>query len=167
MFKAAQSQSLESVPLSSATTIDSSHSRIVKRTCQVFSVPEKMQRLWTGIQTFVLIERQGERLQHPNGVARRSLFHERHFYICSKILDAQQFLTHIQGHWGIENRLHWVKDVHFQEDFPPRRGGNSPINWAILHNFFITIARFLGYRTIPQAQRVLSNQLEQVFSLLV
>jgi len=53
------------------------------------------------------------------------------------------------------------------EDFLLRRGGNAPINWAILNNFFITSARFLGYRTIPQAQRILSNQLDKVFSLLV
>src|SRR5689334_541398 len=71
------------------------------------------------------------------------------------------------GYWGIENRLHWVRDVTFKEDFPPRLGGNAPVNWSILHNFFITLARQLGFRTIPQAQRALSNQLELVFSLFV
>ncbi|MBD2724973.1 transposase [Nostoc sp. FACHB-892] len=54
-------------------------------------------------------------------------------------LEAQQLLADTQGHWGIENRLHWVKDVTFSEDFPLRRGGNAPVNWAILHSFFITI----------------------------
>lgn len=61
----------------------------------------------------------------------------------------------------------WVRDVTFQEDFPPRRGGNAPVNWSILHNFFITTARKLGFRTIPQAQRALSNQLHKVFSFFV
>ena len=94
-------------------------------------------------------------------------WYERQFYISSQIHDAQQLLADTIGHWGIENRLHWVRDVTFSEDFPPRRGGNAPVNWAILHNFFITIARFFGFRTIPQAQRALSNQLAQVFSLFV
>ncbi len=167
LYKAAQNQSLITSPLSCASQFDSSHSRDVTRTCQVFLAPESLQKKWAGIKTFVVVERFGERTQYPNGVATRSLFHERHFFICSQVLPAQEFLVHIQGHWGIENKLHWVKDVHFQEDFPLRRGGNAPINWAILNNFFITIARFLGYRTIPQAQRILSNQLNKVFSLLV
>ncbi|WP_144238227.1 ISAs1 family transposase, partial [[Scytonema hofmanni] UTEX B 1581] len=75
----------------------------------------------------VVVERQGERNGQPS--------YERQFYICSQYLEAQQLLCDIQGHWGIENRLHWVRDVTFQEDFPPRRGGNAPVNWSILHNF--------------------------------
>ncbi|MBE9207817.1 transposase [Nostoc sp. LEGE 06077] len=94
-------------------------------------------------------------------------WYERQFYISSQIHDAQQLLADTIGHWGIENRLHWVRDVTFSEDFPPCCGGNAPVNWAILHNFLITIARFFGFCTIPQAQCALSNQLAQVFSLFV
>ncbi|MFN6525715.1 hypothetical protein [Nostoc sp. ChiSLP03a] len=82
-------------------------------------------------------------------------------------MSAKDALTDTQKHWGIENRLHWVRDVTFSEDFPLRRGGNAPVNWAILHNFFITLARFLGFRTIPQAQRALANQIQKVFSFFV
>jgi predicted transposase YbfD/YdcC len=159
LYKMAQTQFLQSSPLSCATAIDSRHSRIVKRTCQVFAVPESLQNQWAGLKTFVVVERQGERDRQP--------FHECQFYICSQHLEAQQLLADTQGHWGIENRLHWVKDVTFSEDFPLRRGGNAPVNWAILHTFFITIARFFGFRTIPQAQRALSNQLHKVFSFFV
>jgi hypothetical protein len=59
------------------------------------------------------------------------------------------------------------KDITFsvgiasgREDFPLHRGGNALVNWAILHTFFIMIARFFGFRTIPQAQRALSKQLQ-------
>ncbi|MEH2164413.1 MAG: hypothetical protein V7K38_26035 [Nostoc sp.] len=55
----------------------------------------------------------------------------------------------------------------FSEDFLLRRGGNAPVNWAILDNFFTTLARFLGFRTIPQAQRALANQIQKVFSFFV
>ncbi|WP_334785046.1 hypothetical protein [Nostoc sp.] len=94
-------------------------------------------------------------------------FQPRQFYICSQYLEAQQLLADIHLSWGIENRLHWVRDVTFKEDFPPRSGGNAPVNWSILHNFFITIARKLRFRTIPQVQRALSNQLHKVFSFFV
>ena len=73
----------------------------------------------------------------------------------------RELFADIQGHWGIENRLHWVRDVTFKEDFPPRCGGNAPVNWALLDNFFITIGCKLRFRTIPQAQRAFSNQLHK------
>ena len=34
-------------------------------------------------------------------------------------------MTFIRGHWEIENRLHWVKDVTFHEDYPDRAGGDA------------------------------------------
>lgn len=155
----AQVQSQQEAPLSNAITMDNTHSRVVQRECKVFPVPKDLDIKWAGIKTFVLIERSGFR----DGQS----FHERQFYISSLIISAEEFLADTQGHWGIENRLHWVRDVTFTEDFPRRRGGNAPVNWALLHNFFITIARFLGFRTIPQAQRALANQLQKVFSFFV
>lgn len=155
----AQRQWQQDVPLSVAVQNEQTHSRIVQRKCLVFTANTKMQTLWAGLKTFVVVERVGFR----DGQA----WSECQFYISSQILSAQQLLADTVGHWGIENRLHWVKDVTFCEDEPLRRGANAPVNWATLHSFFITIARSLGFRTIPQAQRALSNQLEQVFSLLV
>lgn len=145
--------------MSIATTVDRGHSRFVQRHCLVFAAPEHPLTSWAGLKTIVVVKRTGERHRKP--------FCETQFYICSLVLDAQQLLLDTIGHWGIENRLHWVRDVTFSEDLPPRRGGNAPVNWAILHNFFITLARCLGFRTIPQARRALSNQLDEVFSLLV
>ncbi len=159
LAKIAQTLSERGTPLSCATTIDHTHSRLVQRECLVFAAPEYLQKSWAGLETIVVVQRTGERHRQP--------FYEQQFYICSQCLEAQQFLVDILGHWGIENRLHWVRDVTFCEDLPPRRGGNAPVNWSILHNFFITLARKLGFRTIPQAQRALSNQLDEVFSLLV
>jgi predicted transposase YbfD/YdcC len=145
-------------PISCATSFDDTHSRLVKRECKVFAVPENLSTNWLGLKTIIVVYRSGYRHGKP--------WDERQFYISSLIQPAELFLADIQGHWGIENRLHWVRDVTFTEDFPTRRGGQSPVNWAILHNFFITLARILRFRTIPQAQRALSNQLQQVFSLL-
>jgi len=38
------------------------------------------------------------------------------YYIRSKKIPTQIFAEKIQQHWGIENQVHWVKDVVFQED---------------------------------------------------
>ena len=159
LYKVAQNISQNQSPISSAAKKSEEHGRSIQRLVQVFTVPEEIQSQWMGLSSFVVVERTGFR--------KGKRYDERRYYISSQLLSAEQLLMDIQGHWGIENRLHWVRDVTFCEDFPPRRGGNAPVNWAILHNFFISIARSLGYRTIPQAQRCLNNQLQTVFSLLI
>jgi predicted transposase YbfD/YdcC len=89
------------------------------------------------------------------------------YYLASASWSAAELLHASRQHWQIENGLHWVKDVTFQEDDPPRRGGYAPVNWAILNTFAITLARRQGWRTVPQALRAWANQLHQVFHFLV
>jgi hypothetical protein len=86
---------------------------------------------------------------------------------CLQCLSAQTDMTLIRGRWAIENRLHWVKDVTFSEDYPPRLGGHAPVNWAILFTWIVTLVRRAGIRTVPQALRLWANQVEDVFSFLV
>ena len=42
--------------------------------------------------------------------------------------------------WGIENRLHWVKDVVFGEDAAPFSNYNAATNWSIIRNIAINLA---------------------------
>ncbi|MEO0985316.1 MAG: hypothetical protein AAFY20_07180 [Cyanobacteria bacterium J06639_14] len=55
----------------------------------------------------------------------------------------------------------------FNEDHPPRLGGYAPGNWAIFNCWLITLIRQLGYRTIPDGMRGLTNRVAQVFHLLL
>jgi predicted transposase YbfD/YdcC len=41
---------------------------------------------------------------------------ERRYYISSRLMSAEAFAKAVRGHWGIENRLHWMLDVNFGED---------------------------------------------------
>ncbi|WP_216843238.1 hypothetical protein [Microcystis aeruginosa] len=47
-----------------------------------------------------------------------------------------------------------------KEDKPPRWGGHSPVNWAILFSCLITLVRRGGFRTLPQARRLSAKQVE-------
>ncbi|WP_329134613.1 ISAs1 family transposase [Streptomyces sp. NBC_01476] len=47
----------------------------------------------------------------------------------------------VQSHWEIENRLHWVRDVTFDEDRSQIRTGNAPRIMAALCNTVITLLR--------------------------
>jgi hypothetical protein len=143
--------------LSQAQTLDTSHNRQVHRRVSVYAVPTGLQRQWSGLKTLIWVERWGFREGRP--------FEEQIGYISDLELSAMQFLQHIQHHWHIENRLHWVRDVTFDEDHA-RPGGNAPVIWAILNCFLISIVRQLAYRTIPQGVRALTNQLHRVYAIL-
>jgi predicted transposase YbfD/YdcC len=47
----------------------------------------------------------------------------------------------VRSHWAIENQLHWVLDVTFDEDGSRTRKDNAPENLAILRRFAINIIR--------------------------
>ncbi|MFB7632330.1 ISAs1 family transposase [Streptomyces sp. NPDC056149] len=57
----------------------------------------------------------------------------------------------IRGHWGIENRLHFVRDVTFDEDRSQVRTGRGPENMATLRNLAINKLRAHGHATSPPA----------------
>jgi predicted transposase YbfD/YdcC len=59
----------------------------------------------------------------------------------------------VQGHWGIENKLHWVRDVTFDEDRSRVRTGSAPHVMATLRNLAISLLRLAGSTNIAHALR--------------
>lgn len=59
----------------------------------------------------------------------------------------------IRGHWSIENRLHWVRDVSFDEDRATARTGHAPQVMSALRNLAITALRLSGVTNIAAALR--------------
>ncbi|WP_169847206.1 ISAs1 family transposase [Rhodococcus triatomae] len=59
----------------------------------------------------------------------------------------------IRGHWSIENRVHWVRDVTFDEDRSTVRAGHGPQVMATLRNTAISLHRRAGQSNIAQACR--------------
>jgi predicted transposase YbfD/YdcC len=59
----------------------------------------------------------------------------------------------VRGHWTIENRLHWVRDVTFDEDRSQIRTGTGPRAMASLRNLAVSVLRTDGVTNIAQAIR--------------
>lgn len=55
-------------------------------------------------------------------------------------------LRYNRCHWSIENELHWVRDVTFDEDRSRIRTGNGPQIMASFRNLAISLLRSAGYR---------------------
>jgi predicted transposase YbfD/YdcC len=63
------------------------------------------------------------------------------YYLLSKSMSARRLLQITRSHWTIENQLHWVLDVHFDEDGSRTRMDNAPENLAILRRLALNILR--------------------------
>lgn len=67
----------------------------------------------------------------------------------------QRLATWVQGHWGggIENRLHWVRDVTLGEDGSQVRTGQTPRVMATCRNLAISLLRIDGWKNIAAGLR--------------
>jgi hypothetical protein len=77
-----------------------------------------------------------------------------------------QQLSLNRGHWCIENRLHYVRDMAYDEDRCRARNGATPQALACLRNFAIGLLRLHGYPNVTAALRALAAQPEKILSLL-
>lgn len=80
--------------------------------------------------------------------------------------DAAKLLGIVRGHWSIENRLHWVRDVTFDEDRSQVRKGTGPRMMASLRNLAISILRLAGAQYIAKAVRWCARDHERVLRLV-
>jgi predicted transposase YbfD/YdcC len=66
---------------------------------------------------------------------------ERRSYISSRPLSAADFAEAVRSHWGIENNLHWILDVTFNEDQSRLRTGHGAKNMAVVRHFALNLVR--------------------------
>lgn len=143
-----------------STHIDSEQirDRITSRRVSVFDNLEKISRDWIGLKRIVRVERFGTRANKP--------YSETAYYISSIALEAPDFAQGIRGHWGIENQLHWVKDVVFDEDKAQMVDGYAAANFSILRSVAINLFRHNGFDSLTRAIRQCAHNIQLLFSFL-
>jgi predicted transposase YbfD/YdcC len=72
----------------------------------------------------------------------------------------------VRRHWHIENKLHWVRDVSYQEDKSLVRTGNAPRVMASLRSLAISILRLDGHANIAAANRHHARDPQRTLKLL-
>ncbi|MFF1462904.1 ISAs1 family transposase [Streptomyces sp. NPDC058330] len=133
-----------SVPATTRT--DRGHGRRATRTIKVVDVPAWVE--FSGAEQVAQLRRTVTRK------GRRTV--EIVYLITSadaRTAPPEVLATWVQSHWEIENRLHWVRDVTFDEDRSQVRTGNVPRVMATLRNTTITLLRLNGHRNIAAALR--------------
>jgi predicted transposase YbfD/YdcC len=69
-------------------------------------------------------------------------------------------LALVRSHWGIENGLHYRKDVSLVEDASQVRMGQAPHVLATLNNVVVGLAVHHGQTRLPVAQRAFAYRLD-------
>lgn len=101
---------------------------------------------------------------------RTGVLHEQTAYGITSLpperADARRIGELARGHWEIENRLHWVRDVTFDEDRSQVRTGSGPRVLATLRNFVISCLRLAGCTNIARGLRYLARNWRFALTLL-
>lgn len=111
LFYQVQATCRENQPVERFTDVEKTRNRVTGRIVSVFDDIRKIDSEWSTVNSFVQVERIGIRQGKP--------YQQTNDYISSLTAFAAHFAQIIRGHWGIENRLPWVKDVVFKEDSLP------------------------------------------------
>jgi predicted transposase YbfD/YdcC len=125
-------QDLES---SYAKTETRDHGRIETRECWVLTNLEILDDLkaWRDLNAVVRVRGTRE--------VKGKVSVEDRFFITSLPADAQRIMRAVRLHWGIENGLHWVLDVAFDEDHSRARLGFSQANWVAIRHLAISVLK--------------------------
>lgn len=123
--------------LLSCTDYDKGHGRVETRECFVCTDVQWLRDMnpnWITINSIIKINSKRE-LTDPNKTTQES-----RYYISSLSHTTPQVaLKAIRQHWGIENTLHWILDMSFNEDYSRIRKKNAPEVMAIIRHLALNL----------------------------
>ena len=72
----------------------------------------------------------------------------------------------IRGYWGVENIVHWRRDVLCREDKCRLRNANAACILALLRTALITLVRRSAYDSLKVAQEIFAHDPNKAIRLL-
>lgn len=137
-FTEAEASQWDGVAHQTSATQTAGHGRLERRQHTVITDAAVVDWLqsrhhWPGLQA---IGRIASQRQIGAQVAQ-----ETRYYLLSAPLSAATFGIAVRTHWQIENSVHWVLDIAFQEDASRSRTGHEAANLAILRSFALTLLK--------------------------
>lgn len=110
------------------------HGRVERRRLIAVAVKPQLMH-WPGARQVVLLES----IRTSPGQPTSTEYHCGVTSLTSDRATADDLLTIMRGHWGIENRLFHVRDVTLGEDACRVRTGHAPRNLAMLRNLAVSL----------------------------
>jgi len=159
LFDALDALPWREVPVQHVMT-DRAHGRDETRTIQVLPAPAGM---FPHAAAAFLIERH---VRNLDGSPRSAIAALGITSLDPGRAGPERIAVHVRGHRGIENKLHYVRDVTFGEDGSRVRTGNAPRVMASLRNLAIAALRADGWTSIASGLRWASRDYANPLSLL-
>lgn len=144
-------------------SLNKGHGRLEKRTVSICENLSEV-RQWPGLQTLIRVE--SERQLTKGGLT--IVMTEVRYYIASFSATAQAFAKRIRGYWGVENKVHYVRDVTQGEDKSRIRMGSLPQIFAVARNFALNLYRSNQFENMARAERLCKyglSTLKQLFRM--
>jgi predicted transposase YbfD/YdcC len=137
--------------------LNKGHGRQEKRKVSIYCPPAGKYPDWPALATIVRVESERKIKLKTEKKTR--------YYISDLQETAKQFYQRIRGYWGVENKVHYVRDVTQGEDKSRIRTTPLPQIMAIARNLAINLYRDNGSTNMAQAQRQCQFGLEQILAL--
>lgn len=151
-------------PIDTDLKSENNRGREENRLVEVYDDIEGISADWVGLKRIVFVKRYGYR---PDKKENEGLYCEDNYFILSAALDDAKLIGQgIREHWGIENRLHYVKDVVQNEDNAGISCGKAIESISILKNITINIFRNNGYDSIKGGTIALGNKINKLLDLI-
>lgn len=131
-----------------STQINQGHGRWEKRTVSLSLQLEHI-KPWPGLRTLIRVE--SERRFKVGGHERYSS--ETRYYVASFSESVTEIAQRVRGYWGVENKVHYVRDVTQGEDASRVRMQQLPHLFAVARNFALNLYRDNNFTNMAQAKR--------------
>ena len=118
-------------------TINKGHGGIETRHCSIITDTDwlKKECEWPALRSCIKVERTRE--------IKDKIQHEISYYISDLEATPERFNELVRGHWGVENKLHWVLDMGFNEDHSRVRAKAAAENFALLRKIALNLIKSL------------------------
>jgi predicted transposase YbfD/YdcC len=116
-------------------TEDADHGRDEYRRCEAVPVPKDLRGRtdWKDLKSICRVSR----TYTEKGVAKSEV----RYFISSLPADAQRLSAAVRGHWSVENNLHWVLDMVFDEDRSRARKNHAQENLGLLRRWVLSVIK--------------------------
>ena len=165
LYKHIENHIAQNQPIDTHSVTEKAHGRQTTWTVKVFSNHDTtLQKTWTNLNSFITIEKsvihKGKlnKKKVPEQITTQSISYR----ISDVELCAKEFAKGIRGHWGIENRIHWVKDVNFKEDGNKIKDDNGAVNMAIFNTISLNYLRQNINDSIKKAQILFGQNVKEL-----